>query len=66
MTNDPASDLPKLSAPAHRALTRAGYTTLDQLARAKESDLAKFHGMGPKAIDALRDSLHHRGLSFRD
>ena len=65
MTNEPASDLPKLSAPARRALTRAGYGTLEQLTQAKESDLAKLHGMGPKAMDSLRDSLHQRGLSFR-
>ncbi len=66
MTNQPTSDLPKLSAPARRALARAGYTTLEQLTRVKESDLAKLHGMGPKAIEALRRSHHQRGLSFRD
>jgi DNA-directed RNA polymerase alpha subunit len=65
MKTEPPSDLPKLSAPARRALTRAGYSTLEQLTQAKESDLAKLHGMGPKAIHAPRDSLHQRGLSFK-
>ena len=65
MTREPASDLPKLSAPARRALVRAGYSTVEQLTQARESDLAKLHGMGPKAIDALRESLDQRGLSFR-
>lgn len=65
MTNEPTSDLPKLSAPARRALARAGYSTLEQLAQATESDVEKLHGMGPNAMDALRASLHGRGLSFK-
>lgn len=56
--------LPKLAAPARRALSAAGYTRLDQLAQVSEPDLKKLHGMGPTAIDALRDALHERGLSF--
>lgn len=62
-TEDPA--FPRLSAPARRALASAGYTRLDQLTRASESDLRKLHGMGPTAIAALREALHARGLSFR-
>lgn len=65
MTNEPRSDLPKLPAPARRALARAGYSTPEQLAQAKETELAQLHGMGPKAMDALRDSLHKRGGSFK-
>jgi uncharacterized protein YdhG (YjbR/CyaY superfamily) len=59
------TDLPKLAAPARRALSAAGYTRLDQLAQVSESDLTKLHGMGATAIAALRDALHERGLSFR-
>ncbi len=55
---------PKLAAPARRALSGAGYTRLDQLAQASESDLTKLHGLGPTAIAALREALHERGLSF--
>jgi hypothetical protein len=58
-------DMPKLSAPARSALARAGYSTLAQLTQTRESDLAKLHGMGPKAIDRLRESLRQRGLSFK-
>lgn len=65
MTNEPRSELPKLSAPARRALARAGYSTLEELAQANESEVARLHGMGPKAMDALRDSLHQHGLSFK-
>jgi hypothetical protein len=56
---------PKLSAPARRALSAAGYMHLDQLAQAFESDLSHLHGMGPTAIVALRAALEERGLSFR-
>jgi hypothetical protein len=35
--------LPKLSAPARRALSAAGYTRLEQLAQASESELKKLH-----------------------
>ncbi len=55
---------PKLSAPARRALSAAGYTRLDQLTQVSESDLGKLHGMGPAAMKALRAALVERGLSF--
>ncbi len=50
--------------PALRALTAAGYTRLDQLARVKESELAKLHGVGPKALSVLRAALQASGRSF--
>jgi hypothetical protein len=56
---------PRLSAPARRALSGAGYTRLSQLAQISESDLKKLHGMGPTAIAALRAALDERGLSLR-
>jgi hypothetical protein len=65
MPTDGETDLPRLAAPARRALEAAGYTSLEQLARAKESDLAKLHGMGPNAMNALRNALKERRLSFR-
>jgi hypothetical protein len=57
---------PKLSAPARRALSAAGYTRIEQLAHVSEPDLKKLHGMGPTAIAALRAALRERGLSFRN
>ena len=65
MSTDRKSDLPKLAAPARRALARAGYTTLEQLADVSESELSRLHGMGPNALGALREALAQRGLSFR-
>lgn len=50
--------------PALRALTAAGYTRLDQLAKVKEDDLLKLHGVGPKAIRVLRAALQASGRSF--
>ena len=66
MKDTKSSDLPKLSAPACRALAGAGYTRLDQLAGVREADLMKLHGMGARARDTLREALMERGLSFRD
>jgi len=60
------TDLPKLAAPARRALLGAGYTRLEHLAEVKASDVMKLHGMGPNAMRALRNALQERGLSFRD
>ena len=58
------TDLPKLAAPARRALLGAGYTRLERLTTVKESEVMKLHGMGPKAMDVLRHALRERGLSF--
>lgn len=65
MPDTPSVDLPpKLSKPAQRALANAGYTRLDQLTAVREADLAKLHGMGPKALRQLREALAERGASF--
>jgi len=61
-----ATDLPKLAAPARRALLGAGYTRLEHLTEVQESDVMKLHGMGPNAMRVLRNALQERGLSFRD
>jgi hypothetical protein len=61
---NPESDLPKIGAPATRALHNAGYFRLEQLTGITEKDLAKLHGMGPKALGILRAALEERGRSF--
>jgi hypothetical protein len=66
MRNEQDTGFPKLSAPARRALSGAGYAHLDQLAQVSESGLKKLHGMGPTAIAALRAALAEHGLSFRE
>jgi len=59
------SDIPTgIGAPARRALASAGYTSLAQLAGAREADLLALHGMGPKAMRILREALAERGRGF--
>jgi hypothetical protein len=58
------SDLPKLAAPARRALAGAGYTQLDQFTEVIEAEVLKLHGMGPNAMKALREALAEKGLAF--
>jgi DNA-directed RNA polymerase alpha subunit len=53
-----------VSKPAQRALAGAGFTCLEQLANVRESELLKLHGMGPKAMDALKKALAGKGLTF--
>lgn len=61
-----SSDLPKLAAPAQRALTGAGIFNLKQLSRFSEGQIKELHGMGPSALKVLRQSLADNGLSFAD
>jgi hypothetical protein len=58
------SDLPKLAAPARRALAGAGILRLEQLSRMSEGELAQLHGIGPNAIETIRRALKEQGLSF--
>ena len=55
-------ELPKIGAPATRALANAGYTSLRQLAGVPRAELAKLHGMGPKALRIIEDNLAEQGL----
>lgn len=55
---------PNIGNPARRALEVAGYTTLKQLTKVSEAELGKLHGMGPKALRILRETLEAKGLSF--
>ena len=52
--------------PAHRALEGAGYSSLEQLTKVSEKELLKLHGVGPKAVRILRETLAERGLAFAD
>ena len=59
------SNFPKIGSPATRALEEAGYTNLKQLTKVTEAELAQLHGMGPKALGILRETLKAQGLSFK-
>ncbi len=56
----------QLAAPAQQALAGSGYSTLEQLAEASEAEVAALHGIGPRALAALRQAMVEAGLSFRD
>jgi predicted flap endonuclease-1-like 5' DNA nuclease len=56
--------LPKVGAPAARALQAAGYIELRQLAGARRSDLAALHGVGPKALGIIEAALKEHGFNL--
>ena len=57
--------LPRVGAPAARALAAAGITTLEHVADRTEADLLALHGVGPHAVRALREALAARGGGLR-
>ena len=62
----PGSDLPaSIGKAATRALATAGLTTLDQVATRTRADLLALHGVGPKAVRILADTLAEKGMSLR-
>lgn len=63
-SNPQESDLPKLGAPAQRALASIGIQRLAQLTKYTESDIKKLHGLGPSTIKALHVALKAKGLAF--
>lgn len=60
----PRLPLPKLSAPARRALNGAGIFSLDQLTKKTKAELLELHGMGPNAMKTLESALAEQGLRF--
>lgn len=64
-TGKQENDLPKLAAPAQRALAGAKLASLAQLAKRTEAEVAALHGMGPNALATLKAAMTAKGLSFR-
>ena len=62
----PKTDFPRsIGNPARSALEHAGYSKLKQLTKVSEAELGQLHGMGPKALGILRETLEARGWSFK-
>ena len=59
-------ELPRIGAPATRALAAVDITRLSQLTEHRAVDLLELHGVGPRAIAILRQGLADQGLSLRD
>lgn len=58
-------ELPAIGKPATRALANAGLTTLDQIATRTEAELLALHGVGPKAVRILAETLAKTGRSMK-
>jgi len=58
----PLDALPKIGAPATRALNAAGYHALRQLADVSRADLMKLHGVGPRALRIIEAALEEHQL----
>jgi hypothetical protein len=56
--------LPKIGAPATRALNAAGYSSLRQLVGVPRSELAQLHGVGPKALRIIEEQLEQHGQAL--
>jgi len=54
-----------LARPAQRALQHAGIHSLQQLSSLTEKQLADLHGMGPNAIEKMKEAMNEQGLKFR-
>jgi hypothetical protein len=58
--------LPKVGAPATRALEAAGYNCLEDLAGASGTALLSLHGIGPRALRILEAALKELDMSLTD
>ena len=59
------TELPKLGAPARRALSELGITCLEDLTRFSRAQIGNLHGVGPRTMSLLQAALSARGLSFQ-
>jgi hypothetical protein len=58
-------DLPRaIGRPALSALMGAGLTSLESVAAKTEAELLALHGVGPKAVRILRETLASKGMSL--
>jgi len=62
---NPAAFPAGVGGPALRALDVAGVRSLADLELRTEAEILALHGMGPRALGILRDSLAASGRRFR-
>jgi len=60
-----ATSLPKISAPAQRALANEKIESLEDLAKFTEKQISDLHGMGPNALGKLKVAMADAKLIFR-
>lgn len=61
---EPGTPLPRIGAPATRALAGRGITRLEQLGGVTAAEVAALHGVGPRALGILADALAAAGLRY--
>ena len=59
------SELPRIGAPATRALDNAGVLSLEDLTHWTEDELLARLGVGPKAVRMIREHLDDLGPAFK-
>ena len=63
--NAEVSDIPKIGAPAQRALAAAGVKQLKDLTKYSEQEVSMWHGIGPNAMGKLRQAMEEIGFLFK-
>jgi hypothetical protein len=63
--NSEVSDIPKIGAPAQRALAAAGVKQLKDLTKYSEQEVSLWHGIGPNTLGKLRQAMAEKGFSFK-
>jgi len=56
----------KLAKPAQRALANADITNLPQLAKWREEEFMKLHGIGKNALQTIKTAMTAGQLSFKE
>ncbi len=54
--------LPRIGAPATRALASIGVASLEDVAGRRQDELLALHGFGPRAVRILDEALAEAGL----
>jgi hypothetical protein len=61
----PVTELPKLAAPAKRALVSVGVNHLEDLARFTRDEILALHGMGPNAMKTLDNAVMEATIEYK-
>lgn len=64
LVDDTVVDLPRIGAPATRAIVAAGYRRLEHLDGVPRAHLSAVHGVGPKALRVLDEALDARAMAL--
>jgi sulfite reductase beta subunit-like hemoprotein len=66
MSNQEIYPIPKISAPASRALAGAGLYTLNDIANLTQKQFMQLHGMGKHGLRIVTDAFEKAGLKFKE